>query len=96
MVLPVSGSPFETGVAPISIAVDAVARLVYVANSGENNISAYPVGSNGALIPVPNAPFPAGFAPVSVAVDPTGRFAYVANKMSNKRLSVPHRSLRGA
>src|SRR5262249_23201149 len=49
----------------------------------DNNVSAYAIGFNGALIPVPDTPFSAGFAPVSVAVDPTGRFAYVANKMSN-------------
>ena len=63
-------------------------------------IGATPVSKDepetGSTIGWLNAPFSEGFAPVSVAVDPTGRFAYVANKMSNKRLSVPHRSLRGA
>ena len=36
------------------------AELVYVANAGSNNVSAYRIGPNGALTPVAGSPFPAG------------------------------------
>jgi hypothetical protein len=54
------------------------AQFAYVANQGAN-VSAYSIGTNGALTPVPGSPFAAGLNPFSVAVDPTGKFAYVAN-----------------
>ena len=59
---PAPGSPFETGTAPVSIAVDPLGAFVFVANFGDNNVSAYAIGSNGGLIPVPGAPFAGGFA----------------------------------
>ena len=59
------------------------AQFAYVANSGDNTVSAYSIGANGALTPVPGSPFAAGSEPVSVAVDPTGKFAYVANPSGN-------------
>jgi 6-phosphogluconolactonase (cycloisomerase 2 family) len=43
-------------------AVDPLGTFVFVANFGDNNVSAYAIGSNGGLIPVPGAPFVAGFA----------------------------------
>jgi DNA-binding beta-propeller fold protein YncE len=54
-----------------------------VANRGSNDVSAYSVGSSGALSPIPGSPFPAGLGPLSVAVDPKSKFAYVANIDSN-------------
>jgi DNA-binding beta-propeller fold protein YncE len=50
-----------------------------VANSGGNNVSAYRIAGNGALLPVPGSPFAAGGVPLSMAVDPTGKFAYLAH-----------------
>jgi 6-phosphogluconolactonase len=58
----------------------AVGRFVYVANQGSNNVSAYHIRENGALMPVDGSPFPAGGEPTSVAV---GRFVYVANQSSS-------------
>jgi DNA-binding beta-propeller fold protein YncE len=55
------------------------AQFAYVVNALSNNVSAYSIGSNGALTPVPGSPFAAGSFPNSVAVDPTGKFAYVAS-----------------
>jgi 6-phosphogluconolactonase len=46
---------------------------------GDNIVSAYSIGANGALTPVRGSPFLAGSRPISVAVDPTGKFAYVAD-----------------
>ena len=64
--------------------------FAYVANCGNlcngtfpGNVSAYTIGTTGALTEVVGSPFAAGINPYSVAVDPTGRFAYVANDGSN-------------
>jgi DNA-binding beta-propeller fold protein YncE len=81
---PVPGSPFATiGEDPVSVAVDPTGQFAYVADfgigSGTNGVSAYSIGSNGALTPVPGSPFATGGGPTSVAVDPTGKFAYVVN-----------------
>jgi Domain of unknown function (DUF932) len=54
-------------------------EFAYVANVKSNTVSAYSVGSNGALTPVPGSPFATGHDPMSVTVVPTGRFAYVVN-----------------
>ena len=58
------------------------ANFVYVANFGDNTISAYRIGESGALTPVTGSPFPA-LGPFSVAADPFGRFLYVANTNFN-------------
>ena len=85
----VPGSPFyDAGGIPVSVTVDPTGRFVYVANSGSiagvpGNVSAYSIGSSGALTPVPGSPFAAGVDPLSVAVDPTGRFVYAANFVDN-------------
>jgi 6-phosphogluconolactonase (cycloisomerase 2 family) len=70
---------------PLAFANRALAnptpKFAYVANSGDNTVSAYTInGSTGALRAVAGSPFAAGSFPQSVAVDPSGRFAYVANK----------------
>ena len=65
------------------MAVDPTGKFAYVANFGDNTVSAYSIGADGALTPVPGSPFGAGNYPNSVAVDPTGKFAYVANYDDN-------------
>src|SRR5260221_6836606 len=83
----VPGSPFPAGQNPGSVAVDPTGKFAYVVN-GSNNVSsfgavsAFSIGSNGALTPVPGSPFPAGLGSESLAVDPTGKFAYVTNLSS--------------
>lgn len=85
---PVPGSPFPAGQNLESVAVDPTGRFAYVVNGsntvpGVGTVSAFSIGSNGALTPVPGSPFPGGSVPVSVTLDPTGKFAYVANLVSN-------------
>lgn len=77
---PIPGSPFATGTSPLSIAVDPVAKLIYVSN-GDNSVSGYSVnGNTGALKPVQGSPFRKGFNhPTSISIDPTAKFVYVAN-----------------
>ena len=50
------------------MAMDPMARFVYVANIDSNDISAYSIASNGALTPVPGSPFAARVKPASVAI----------------------------
>ena len=90
---PVEGSPFAAGSTPQGVAVDPTGKFVYVVNTSiqppdDNNVSAYSIGANGALIQVPGSPFAAGAQPRSVAVDPTGKFAYVANSNSVSAYSI--------
>jgi 6-phosphogluconolactonase (cycloisomerase 2 family) len=65
------------------VAVDPTGQFAYEANLSGNTVSAYSIGSDGALTPVPGSPFRTNGIAVSVAVDPTGQFAYVANAGGN-------------
>jgi hypothetical protein len=60
-------------------------QFVYVANFYSNLVSAYSIGSNGALTPVPGSSFgeDAAVGPNSIAVDSAAKFAFVANFASN-------------
>jgi hypothetical protein len=51
------------------------AQFAYVANDENNNVSAYSIAANGALVPVPGSPFAAGSQPISVAITPLVPFA---------------------
>ncbi|OFX19577.1 MAG: hypothetical protein A2V77_10435 [Anaeromyxobacter sp. RBG_16_69_14] len=59
-----------------------VPRFAYVANYSDDNVSAYRIEADGALLSL-GQPIAAGDGPYSVAVDPAGKFAYVANSLSN-------------
>jgi DNA-binding beta-propeller fold protein YncE len=60
-----------------------VGNFAYVASEIDNTVSAYSIGSNGALTPVSGSPFANPQAPNSVTVDPTGLFVYVTNYEGN-------------
>ena len=50
-------------------------EFAYVANNGDNTVSAYTIDSStGALRAVAGSPFAAGRGPGSMTVDPSGRF----------------------
>jgi 6-phosphogluconolactonase len=77
-------SPFGSGTAPYSIAIDPTGKFAYVPNSGSNDVSAYSIdATSGALKKVRGSPFGAGTAPVAVAADPAGKFVFVVNNGSN-------------
>lgn len=69
------------GAAPMGLAADPSGKFIYSANSGSNNVTAWRIGSGGALTSVGTSP--AGASPQAVAVDPSGRFAYSANNGDN-------------
>jgi 6-phosphogluconolactonase len=83
--IPVPGSPFPQGPSgsgerPVSVAIDASGKFLFVANYYFQTVRAYRISvSTGALTQVPGSPFPAGINPESVIVDLTGKFVYVAN-----------------
>jgi 6-phosphogluconolactonase (cycloisomerase 2 family) len=81
--VPVAGSPFATGVLPVSVAVHPSGRFAYVANAGiptgAYSVSAYAVKKTGALTAILGSPFATGVQPASVTVNPNGRFVYVAD-----------------
>jgi 6-phosphogluconolactonase (cycloisomerase 2 family) len=80
------GSPVSTGTLPISIVTVSVGLLgefVYVANVGDNTISAYTINSSTGALTAIGSPVSTGTSPVSITVDHSGQFAYVANEGSN-------------
>lgn len=58
---------------------DNPGKFAFVANNGSGNVSAYTVGSNGALANAPGSPFGAATNPNAVDADAAGRLVYVAN-----------------
>ena len=81
---PIAGSPFATGTAATTVAVDTSGEFAYVATLA--GLSGYTVDAvTGALTPIPGSPFGGlcssgdyiGDACNSVAVDPSDEFVYV-------------------
>lgn len=80
--------------APTTINATANGKFVYVANANTNNpsgqqgtVSAFSIGSGGALTPVygSSAPLPyAGITPSASASDPTSRFLYITDAAQNQ------------
>jgi 6-phosphogluconolactonase (cycloisomerase 2 family) len=64
------------------LAIDAKGQFLYAADSANNKIASFSIGSGGTLSAV-GAPVTAGTKPVSVAVDSTSSFLYSANQGSN-------------
>ncbi len=74
------GSPFATGHEPSDLVVDPTGRYAYVANAGDDSLSAYRIHhQTGALSALPGSPFATGRRPVALAAHPSGDFLYVAN-----------------
>ena len=61
------GNPLPIGNNPSSMAVDKLGRSIYVVNHDNNTITAYHIGSNGALTPFAGNPVQTPL-PTSVAV----------------------------
>jgi DNA-binding beta-propeller fold protein YncE len=82
---PLPGNPFAAGTNPTGIAVDPAAQYLYVANQGDNTLSAFHISpTDGSLSPIAGSPFAVGgTAPVAVAIDAQGKFVYVGNAGSS-------------
>ncbi len=71
-----------------AVAVDPTSKFLYAVDrpdSGNGNLYALSIGSDGALTATINTgnPYPLGSGPVGVAVDPTGTIVAVANNSDN-------------
>jgi 6-phosphogluconolactonase len=68
----------------------SIADVTYTASGScaadNGQISAFNVGTAGALTTVPGSPFLAGTTPVAITSDPTNRFVYVADLTVNQML----------
>jgi DNA-binding beta-propeller fold protein YncE len=79
------------GSIPSFVAITPNGQFAYVANSGDESVSAYSIDtSTGVLTRIDCDPAtagvqdcPAALGPISVTVDPTGKFAYVGYAASN-------------
>jgi 6-phosphogluconolactonase len=82
---PVPGSPFDSGIAPVFLALSAQRSFLYSMNFLDRSISGYSIASNGALTPVPGSPFMLAGVPGAIGV--TGdNFLYVTLPNSNQIL----------
>jgi 6-phosphogluconolactonase len=75
-----------SGTGPVSLAITADGKYLYVANEFTNTVSAYSINS-GVLTLVPGSPYPVGTTPSAVALTPAfatnGSFLFVTNHGSN-------------
>lgn len=72
---PIPGSPFPVGNRPVAFAATITdsshspsGMLLYVANQGSNNVSAFTIDTTGALHSVSGSPFSVGSGPADMAV----------------------------
>jgi DNA-binding beta-propeller fold protein YncE len=77
--------PFQVGVDPAGVIVDASGKFVYVPNTADATISAFTLdNTSGMLTPVAGSPFPSGGVgsingPLGIATDNSGHLVYVCN-----------------
>ena len=58
-------------------------RFLYVANGFDDNVSAWEIGTSGALTPLPGSPIPTGDNPTGQTITPDGRHLYVTSFEDN-------------
>lgn len=80
---PVQGSPFLTGNGPYGLAIDSGGSHLYTANKIDTSISAFSIGSSGALTLISTTGLTiSNSGPVSLFIDKSGKYLYVANQGS--------------
>ena len=72
------GSAVATGAQPSAMALTPDGSTLFIANTGDNTISAYSVKSDGTLT-AQGSPTPAGEFPSALAMDPSGKLLFAAN-----------------
>ncbi len=75
-----------TATSPQFLAISPTQGFLYVSNGAAGNISAFAIGTNGALTELSGSPFSlgAGATAAGLAVDPKGQFLYAADSANNK------------
>ena len=82
------GAPFKDIPAPSAIALSPNGLFAYVANRDKNNVTAFRVGTDGALLPGPSTSgnpnqVAAGTEPRALAISPNSEFLFVVNSGSD-------------
>jgi 6-phosphogluconolactonase len=77
-----ANSPFATGIAPEAVLLHPSGKYLYVANSGESNISLFSIAPSTGIITEISRTGSGGLTPVLMAMDSAGGFLYVANAIS--------------
>jgi 6-phosphogluconolactonase len=77
-----SNAFFPVGNNPVAVNVLANNGYVYAVNENDATISAFSVGSSGALTSI--GTFPVGVGPNAVASDPTNKFLYITDGAANQ------------
>ncbi len=77
--LTANGGEVATGSVPSAMLLAPSGTVLFVANSGSNNISTYTVKSDGTLVAAGGTQA-AGMTPLSMAIDSAGHFLFVANQ----------------
>jgi 6-phosphogluconolactonase (cycloisomerase 2 family) len=82
---PISGSPFPAGALTSAVAVDPQGALLYAANTGSNNVSAFAIdASSGALGALAGSPFATGgVGPSALIVDANTTVVYVTDQVTH-------------
>jgi 6-phosphogluconolactonase len=78
-----AGLSYPNGTLPSGVAVSASGKFLYVASELANFVSAFAVGSTGALTPLGVPFYNTGLGPAGLAITPNGGFLYVANSGAN-------------
>jgi 6-phosphogluconolactonase len=75
---------FPVGNNPVAVNVLVSSNYVYAVNENDATISAFQVGSSGALTLV--ATYPVGVSPNAISSDPTSKFLYVTDGAANQMI----------
>lgn len=84
-----SGNPVQVvqpGTNPTGIAIDPSGSHLYVANTQDNSISIYSIGSDGSLTELSGSPIGQAStysAPIALMVDNSAKYLYVANEATS-------------
>ena len=74
----------QPGTNPYGLAIDPSGTHLYTANTQDNSIGEYTIGTDGSLTQVLGSPIGQTFAaPTALLVDPSGKYLYVANEGSS-------------
>ena len=76
------GGPKATGIQPVAIALAPDRTTLFVANSGDDTVSIYPVNVDGSLASQ-GTPVAGGSTPEALAVDSTNNLLFVADGASD-------------
>jgi 6-phosphogluconolactonase len=77
---PVAGSPFAATTGPVSLAITPSGHYLYAADGQDNTVTAFAIGSTGALAPVAGGPVVAGIdGPRALTILPNGAVLYLSS-----------------